>query len=399
MSADAEIIDAEFREVTGPEVTIAGFTESDVQKMMPIVRQFLSSYAEKPKETSMLDWLGGELQKSLAEKSPEEIIDISKGIIKGVEGFTKNLSSLNTACDNGQTKENWLRDNLKAAAEEKGLSVTEYGGYLADVSRALTDSNQAMMDAIESKGGTITLDAEAAQTETPPPAEGWNQYNTAALAASIGKHASLSGIGSAALTTGFNLAFKAAKGEPISGANIIEAALASGSDEEVKEAAAGALKVGIERGYVPLLPKNLSAGAVANIACIGVENMKVFSQYSKGEISGVQALERMARNAVATVTGLSCEGMGTALGATLFSFVPVVGTTVGGMIGGMVGRLAGTKVGKAVQAGIQKIRPVATQIARTTWNTVKSVASTVTSAVSSVCSFVGGVVDSFFSLF
>ena len=71
-------------------------------------------------------------------------------------------------------------------------------------------------------------------------------------------------MGSAALTTGFNLAFKAAKGEPISGANIIEAALASGSDEEVKEAAAGALKVGIERGYVPLLPKNLSAGAVAN---------------------------------------------------------------------------------------------------------------------------------------
>ena len=40
-----------------------------------IVRQFLSSYAEKPKETSMLDWLGGELSKSLSEKSPEELLE------------------------------------------------------------------------------------------------------------------------------------------------------------------------------------------------------------------------------------------------------------------------------------------------------------------------------------
>ena len=194
------------------------------------------------------------------------------------------------------------------------------------------------------------------------------------------------------MTTGFNLAFKAAKGEPISGASVIEAALASGSDEEVKEAAAGALKVGIERGYVPFLPKNISAGAVANIACIGVENMKVFSQYSRGEINGVQALERMARNAVATVTGLSCEGMGTAIGATLFSFVPVVGTTVGGIIGGLVGRLASTKIGQAVQAGIQKIRPVAVQVAKTTWNTVKSAASTVWNTVKSV----GKAIASFF---
>lgn len=392
MSADAEIIDAEFQEVTGPEVTIAGFTEADVQKMMPIVRQFLSSYAEKPKETSMLDWLGGELKKSLEEKSPEEIMELSAGIIRGVEKFTQNLSDLNTACDNGQTKENWLRENLKAAAEEKGLSVEEYGGYLANVNRAISDSNQAMMDAIESKGGTISLDIDAMREEVPAPAEGWNQYNTAALASAIGKQASLSGIGGAALTTGFNLAFRAAKGEPISGASVIKAALASGSDEEVKEAAAGALKVGIERGYVPFLPKNISAGAVANIACIGVENMKVFSQYSRGEINGVQALERMARNAVATVTGLSCEGMGTAIGATLFSFVPVVGTTVGGIIGGLVGRLASTKIGQAVQAGIQKIRPVAVQVAKTTWNTVKSAASTVWNTVKSV----GKAIASFF---
>ena len=392
MSADAEIMDAEFREVTGPEVTIAGFTEADVQKMMPIVRQFLSSYAEKPKETSMLDWLGSELKKSLEEKSPEEIMELSAGIIRGVEKFTQNLSDLNTACDNGQTKENWLRENLKAAAEEKGLSVEEYGGYLANVNRAISDSNQAMMDAIESKGGTISLDIDATREEVPAPAEGWNQYNTAALALAIGKQASLSGIGGAALTTGFNLAFRAAKGEPISGASVIEAALASGSDEEVKEAAAGALKVGIERGYVPFLPKNISAGAVANIACIGVENMKVFSQYSRGEINGVQALERMARNAVATVTGLSCEGMGTAIGATLFSFVPVVGTTVGGIIGGLVGRLASTKIGQAVQAGIQKIRPVAVQVAKTTWNTVKNVASKAWNAVKSA----GRAIASFF---
>ena len=134
-------------------------------------------------------------------------------------------------------------------------------------------------------------------------------------------------------------------------------------------------------------------GAVANIACVGIENAKIFSRLAKGEINSVQALEQMARNSVATISGLSCEGMGAAIGASLFSFVPVVGTTVGGIVGGLVGRLASTKIGQAIQQGIQKIKPVAISVARKTYNvitnTVRAVGSAIKSGLRKIASFFG----------
>lgn len=392
-SGAGEIIDAEYREIKEPEVQIAGVSENDAENFLPVIKQFLSSYAAKPQDMSMADWLESELQASLKEISSEEARIMRAGLMDGVEQFGQNLSSLNEACSKGQTKEAWLRDQLQKTADEKGMSVQEYGEYLSDIHNALTDSNQAMMEAIESKGGIIELDSGQGAVEETEKTTEWNAYHTAALALSIGKHASLAGIGSAALTTGYQLALKAAKGEEIKGADVIQAALLSDKNDELKGAAAGALKVGIERGIVPLLPKNLSMGAVANIACVGIENAKIFSRLASGEINSVQALEQMARNSVATISGLSCEGMGAAIGASLLSFVPVVGTTVGGIVGGLVGRLASTKIGQAIQQGIQKIKPVAVSIARKTYsvitNTVRAVGNTIKSGLRKIASFLG----------
>ena len=389
---DSTIIDAEFEEVPEPDVKIDGVNKEDVQKLRPVVQQFLSSYAEKPVDVPLETWLGNELKSQLADRTETEVFELGRSLIQGVDVFQKNLDSLETACNNGQTKEGWLKDRLEQAAREKGIDVQQYGNYLSLLNSAMTDSNQAMMEAIQSKGGIIKLDGSLGTVALPAFKE-WNAYNTAALALSIGKHASLSGIGGAALSAGFKLGLKAAKGEDVKGADIISAALLSGKDQEIKSAAAGALQVGIDRGFVPLLPRTLSANAVSNIACLGIENAKTFALLADGKISTIQALEHVARGSVATVSGLSCEGIGATIGASLLSFVPVVGTTVGGIVGGLVGRMAGSKIGQAIHKGIEKIKPVAVSVAKTTWNAVKSTAKAVGGLVKSglkkIASFFG----------
>ncbi len=387
-----EIIDAEFEVISEPNVKIEGITEDDVNKLRPVVQQFLTSYAEKPADVQLETWLENELKTSLADRTEKEISKLSHELIEGVKIFQENAQSLERACNNGQTKEEWLKDRLQAVAKEKVVDMQEYGKYLSLLNQAMTDSNQAMMEAIQSKGGTIKLDGASHMLEMPSNIE-WNPYNTAALALNIGKHASLAGIGGAALSTGFKLGMKAARGEDIKGADVISAALLSGNDQEIKSAAAGALQVGIDRGFIPLLPKNLPASSVSNIACLGIENARTFALLADGKISTIQALENVARGSVATVSGLSCEGIGATIGASLLSFVPVVGTTVGGIVGGLVGRMAGSKIGQAIHKGIEKIKPVAVSVAKTTWNAVKSTAKAVggfvKSAARKIASFLG----------
>ena len=98
-------------------------------------------------------------------------------------------------------------------------------------------------------------------------------------------------------------------------------------------------------------------------------------------------------NYVAFIAGTSFEKIGTSIGATRFSFISVVGTTVGGMIRGLVGRMAGNKVAKVMQSGIGKVASVAVTVARKTWQAISStttnVAKGIKSAVRAVAGFFG----------
>ena len=389
---NSEIIEAEFEIVPKQDVMVEGVSEVDVNKLKPVVQKFISSYAEKSPEVQLETWLENELKSNIDDRTENEICELSRNLIGGVKLFQENVKSLEVACNNGQSKEEWLRECLQTVAKEKVVDMQEYGKYLSLLNKVMTDSNQAMMNAIQSKGGKIKLDAGAYESELNS-SVGWNPYNIAAMELNIGKNASLAGIGGAALSAGFKLGMKAASGENIKGADVISSALLNGEDQGIKSAAAGALQVGIDRGYVPLLPKNLSANAVSNIACLGIENARAFALLADGKINTLQALEHVARGSVATISGLSCEGIGATIGASMLSFVPVVGTTVGGIIGGLVGRMGGSKIGKAIHKGIEIIKPIAVSVARTTWNnvrnTVKAVGGFVKSTARKIADFFG----------
>lgn len=205
----------------------------------------------------------------------------------------------------------------------------------------------------------------------------WNEYKSKDLAIGISKQAGYAAIQGAAIGAGIELATKVWNGEEIEAEEIVEQALISGGDFGVKAATAGALKVGVEKGIVKVIPKGTPAGTLANIAYVAIENVKVLGKVATGELSLKEGFEKMEQTTVATVAGIATSAKGAAIGATIGTVLGPGGTVVGGFIGGTVGYIAGSKIGETIVKGVQKVRETARKV-------VKEVGSSIVLGVKSV---------------
>lgn len=214
----------------------------------------------------------------------------------------------------------------------------------------------------------------------------WNEYKTKDLAIGIGKQAGYAALQGAAIGVGFDVAQKLWNGEEIKGEEVVETAIVSGADFGVKAAAAGAIKVGVEKEIITVIPKGTPAGTIANIAFVAVEDAKIIGKMATGELPFKEGIDKIEQTTVATAAGLVTMGEGAAIGAAVGAVFGPVGAAVGGFVGGTVGYMAGSKVGETVVKGAQKLREGAVKVAKTIGNGIKSAASSVVSGVKSFCS-------------
>ena len=214
----------------------------------------------------------------------------------------------------------------------------------------------------------------------------WNEYKAKYLAIGIGKQAGQAALMGAAIGVGFDVAQKVWNGEEIKGEELVETAIVSGADFGVKAAAAGALKVGVEKGIVKAIPKGTPAGTIANIAHVAIENVKIVGKMATGELTVKEGFEKMEQTTVATVAGIAASTKGAVIGATIGTVFGPVGTAVGGFIGGTIGYMAGSKVGETVVKGVQKIREKAREVVKTVGKTVSNAAKSFASGVRNFCS-------------
>lgn len=215
----------------------------------------------------------------------------------------------------------------------------------------------------------------------------WSEYQAKDLAMGIGKQAGQAALMGATMGVGFNVAQKVWNGESIDREEIVETALISGADFGVKAAAAGAIKVGAEKGLISIIPKGTPAGTIANIAHIAIENVKVIVKMASGELTVKEGIDKMEQITVSTVAGIAASVKGTMIGATIGTVFGPVGTAVGGFIGGTVGYMAGSKVGETVIKGVQKGREVAKDVVKSLGDTVKSGVSSVWAGVKGLLSW------------
>lgn len=214
-----------------------------------------------------------------------------------------------------------------------------------------------------------------AQSEGQVPTTDWNSFQTKELALNIGKNAGLAGMQAAALTTGFSLAAQVIKGEDIDVEETVTVALKTGADSGLKAATAGAVKVGVEKGIIGIIPKGTPMGVIANTVCVGIENIKILKKVADGELTMTQALDQMGKTTTAMIYGLGWGTTGAAIGAYALSWIPIVGPVIGGLAGGMLGYMAGSKFGEAVYKGLKAVGTGVKNVCKSVWNGVKSVGS------------------------
>ncbi len=211
----------------------------------------------------------------------------------------------------------------------------------------------------------------------------WNDYKSKDLAIGIGKQAGYAAIQGAAIGVGLELATKVWNGEEIKGEEVVEKALESGADFGIKAATAGALKVGVEKGIINIIPKGTPAGTLANIAYVAIENVKILGKVATGELTVKEGFEKMEQTTVSTVAGIAAGAKGAALGAAIGTVFGPVGTLVGGLVGGTVGYIAGSKVAETVVKGVQKVREKAIEIVKDVGSTIVSGAKNVWNGITS----------------
>lgn len=228
---------------------------------------------------------------------------------------------------------------------------------------------------------------ERAQSEGVAPSLDYSHYQTKDLIYNIGKNAGTMALQAAAVTTGFTIAQKVMQGEEIDKDELVEIAIKAGADTSIKTVTAGTLQVAIRKGIIKFIPKSTPAGIIVNIACVGIENVKILAKIASGEISVTKGLDQMGRVTTSMVGGLWGAAKGAAIGAKLGLCVPVIGpgvAVVTGFVGGMVGYFGGSKIGDAIYSTAKKVASGAKTVAKATMNGIKKVATEIGNGIRNI---------------
>ena len=350
-------------------------TDIDINNIQPIVQRFMTAYANKPEDDSFEDFTANLIASESPDMPHEEIKQFCAEAVKATEEFDSNYHSLNSYCRDGHNKNQWLYRKIQGRIAQNKFQRTE-SGILADIEEQAHAANlcncklHELLHSNKTVDGLVKSISREVKTQlksVAAPELKIASKNIQEAAYSLGKNAVWSGIGGAIVGSAFYMVKQKANRQKIKTEEAVGTALTSGSDAGIKIVTAAAIKVGLKKGFIPLLAKSTPAGVITNIACIGIENLKIMAKFSKNEISALEAINSIAKTSVTMFYGLGWSAEGAVLGAAAFSFLPVVGTIVGSVFGGMVGYIAGSTFGEGVFAGSKKLLEKARIFADVSW--------------------------------
>ena len=158
-----------------------------------VVGDFISSYAQRDTTVSFSSWLSGRLCQELPDLTPEASAKLTAEIMAAVAGYDRTLQDLNSAIDAGQSKEEWLSEQLEAVYRD--MPIEEAGKTLQQMEASLDSSNVQLMSTIDPTAVEGQVSAEAESVE-------WNRYSVKAMANNIGRQANMLALCSSASRPG-----------------------------------------------------------------------------------------------------------------------------------------------------------------------------------------------------
>ena len=203
----------------------------------------------------------------------------------------------------------------------------------------------------------------------------WNDINKKVIAQNIGKNALIS----SSMAVGFqgarilgrriwnSLTGKENQSVERDLKEFVTSALESGANAGFTVAVTGGVTVAVKSGFLGHALKATPVGRIASAVTVGIENIKVFNRYAKGELTAQEALDQAGQVTTCTIGSIVAGAKGASVGATIGTVLGPVGTVIGGVAGGVIGAMAGSAVA-------DKVYKAGKSIARKTVDTVKSVA-------------------------
>ncbi len=348
------------------------FPHEKAQKFGDILKSAVKSYIDNKDSCTVGEWLHGYLTEQLSEKSADEISNITNTIINTVEQHCETLASMRNAIDSGKSIETWFQETVSdESAGQTAYKMADAYSSLTEVSNQFSDEQQEV------------IDVEVISPEEWEDSK-WNKYRTKDLVIETVRQT-----GETALrTTASELCEKITEygfKSILTDKEIIKGALIKGADKGLKVAVSGAMEIADSRG---ILPDTNDTNCRALISCMAIENAKIFSKISNGEIGLAQGLKDIANTSVATLATIikskaaeAGRKIGQKIGTTVGTVFGPIGTAIGNFVGGAVGKMAGTAVGSKIVETAKKVSSAAKSFVSKVSNTVRSIGSKIKSGL------------------
>lgn len=248
---------------------------------------FMCSYAQRDTDMAFPDWLANKLCQELGLE-PEAGARLADDIIGAVADYDQTLHALNQAIEAGQSKEEWLSEQLEAVYQDMPLDAA--GKALQRMETGLAVSNTQLIGEIDGSAVTELPVAEAEPVE-------WNKYSVKAKANRIGQQ-----INSMVLCAAANALDKKVNGEQATINDVVTDAFQTGlkaSPSEVKAVVAGAVRASAEKGLMDALPPDTPIEVIGDFAGAAVEGAEALCDAANGEITITEAMDKVGRAGVA----------------------------------------------------------------------------------------------------
>lgn len=325
--------------------------ENDMKKFLD---EFVDSYMERDQDEDFSGWLSKRIQEKCPGMEYSESERVSQEIIEGVAQYKQTLSKIEEAVQSGQSKEEWLAENVAEAYA--GIPVSEAGDKLQLVYNEMVSANAELMG-----------EAPEEVTAAPAGTVEWNEYSVKEKVLQIGKQA---------VVTGFGIAADAIKlnSETVDGQAITVDFQKAASPEEVKAVVAGAIKVAAENKLTNALPSSTSTGTICDIAGVVVEGAEAMYDLSIGESTVTEALDKVGRASVAVASHLCVN----CLQKAVFT-IPVIGPFAALLTRGLFQRMRAPQF-------TEKVYTTVRSVAVSAWEGVKQTAGRIKSFVTNTVS-------------
>lgn len=130
----------------------APVTEEDYVGLKAVIEDFIDCY-EQNQDKPLEDWLAEKMLAELPEKTPEDVHDMVKEVLKSVQTFEDNKKSLHDHIAKRYNMDSWIASRVKEATS--AMSTEQTVQYLQGLDNAVKGANESLTRTIITQAGEV----------------------------------------------------------------------------------------------------------------------------------------------------------------------------------------------------------------------------------------------------